>query len=466
MVFDQKTPAAVPQATRTQSLNEWLKNSATVKFVAISFLALLLLIPQSMTISLIDERQSLREKAVEEISGKWGSSQTIGAVVLSVPYYETVSHEGVKKTTLLGYAHFLPEKLDIHCTMVPEKRYRGIYVAVLYNSRIHITGSYSGFDVEKLNIPSATIQFDKAILSLGITDLIGLKENVSVNINGVEHQCNPGIETSDIFSSGVSTPLSVDPKASYNFSCDIDLNGSQSLSFLPFGKETGVTVKAPWGDPSFEGSFLPDKREVTPNDFSATWKVLHLNRNYPQQGLGSFITSRRTSVPEEGRDVREKNNESVFGVRLMLPVDEYQKTTRTAKYGVMFICLTFLTLFFVEIFSKKLIHPIQYLIIGFAVLLFYVLLLSISEQLDFGWAYLIASLAILSLNTYYTYNIIRSGRIASLVTMILGVLYVFFYSLLQLHDYSLLLGSIGLLLVLAIVMHLTRHVDWYNIKRE
>ena len=175
--------------------------------------------------------------------------------------------------------------------------------------------------------------------------------------------------------------------------------------------------------------------------------MLHLNRNFPQQwtGKNSDITT------------------STFGVDLLLPVDEYQKTMRTAKYAIMFIGLTFLTFFMFELLSGNHIHPVQYLLIGFALLIFYTLLLSLSEYITFGWAYFAAAGAIIGLITVYSFLMMSNRLKSAIVSGVLVLLYGYLYVLLQLQDFALLMGSIGLFIVLSSVMYLTRHIDWFEI---
>lgn len=440
--------------------NNWLSGSVTIKFLILGFLILILLIPSSMVDSLIYERQSLRDSAISDISSKWGEEQTIGGPVISVPYFASVKNDKGEYETRTYYAHFLPEMLKINGELFPERKYRGIYVVMLYNSKLHVEGSFSNFNLQALNVAPQHLQFDKAFVSVGLSDMKGIKENILLNWNNEQKQFGPGIPSADIFSSGVSVAVDFNANDSYKFSFDLDLNGSERIRFLPFGKETFVALKSSWGDPSFEGSFLPDKKNITDKSFEASWKVLQLNRNYAQQGVGAFL-------PYQNNDYRNGDDpRGSFGVKLLIPIDEYQKTTRSSKYAIMFICLTFLTLFFTEILSKKLIHPNQYLLIGFGVVLFYVLLLSISEHLKFDVAYLIAAISILALISFYSWSMLRNTKLAAMVSGVVAVLYLFFYSLLQLEQYALLFGSIGLLFILAAVMYLTRNINWYDLRRN
>jgi inner membrane protein len=252
-----------------------------------------------------------------------------------------------------------------------------------------------------------------------------------------------------ISDSGVSVmaPLDLKSAKTYKFSFDLNLNGSQSLNFIPLGKETNINLASKWANPSFDGAFLPDQRQVSKDGFTAQWKILSLNRNYPQ----SFSESDSYSIKD-----------SAFGVKFLVPIDQYQKITRSVKYAIMFIALTFLTFFFVEIFNKKRIHPIQYLLVGFALLVFYTLLLSISEHTNFNFAYILSSIATIILITLYSKAIFKNNFLSLLLGCILIILYGFMYVVLQLQDYALLMGSIGLFIVLAAVMYASRKIDWYS----
>ncbi len=439
-----------------ERINNWARRSITLKLISIGILILILLIPTSMLTSLIYERQNIRDSAIEEVSSKWGNRQTFGGPVLSIPYTSTVRDAKGNSETIIRYAHFLPEQININGILSPEKRYRGIYVVVLYNSKLHVTGKFNYPDINALDIPENNYLYKDAFISLGITDMKGINEAVNLKLNDTTYSFNPGLPTHDIFTSGISFKIDLEKQTEFNFEFDLNLNGSTSINFLPLGKETNVALQSNWNNPSFEGSFLPDKRAINAQGFSANWKVLQLNRNYPQQGTGSFISN-------NGEDNVAGNNQVSFGVKLLLPIDEYQKTMRSVKYCVMFIIITFLTFFFVEVLNKKRIHPIQYLLVGFAVCLFYVLLLSISEHLKFDSAYLIACLSCLALITFYVKYIFKNNKLTVIFSSLLLLLYGFFYSLMQLEDYALLLGSVGLFIILTTIMYLTRKIDWYGI---
>lgn len=432
-----------------ERLNNWIKNSITIKLLSIGFLILILLIPAAMITDLISERQYTREGAIEEVSSKWGNVQTITGPVLSIPYIKYFKNEKDKLVETVGYAHFLPEHLNITGNIVPEIRYRGIYKVILYSADLSAQGNFSLPDFKKFSIAESDIMWQDAFISLGIPDMRGIKENITIKWNDSNYYFNPGIESKDIISSGVSTRiqlLSESLSKQFDFSFTLRLNGSSQLNFIPLGKETGVEINSGWGNPSFNGAFLPDNRNITPDGFTAHWKVLHLNRNYPQQWLGSSYHV----------------EESAFGVELLIPVDEYQKTMRSAKYAIMLIALTFLVFFFVEVLNKQHIHPFQYILVGLALCLFYTLLLSFSEHMNFNLAYVLAALAIIIMIIAYSKTIFKNNRLTGVMGLILVMLFGFIYIVLQLQDYALLIGSIGLFMILATVMYLSRKINWYG----
>ncbi|MCB0559517.1 MAG: cell envelope integrity protein CreD [Lewinellaceae bacterium] len=451
-------------------LNRWARNSVTLKLFVVGILILILLIPVSMVTSLIREREGIRDEAVREVSAKWGGDQTIAGPVISVPYRSTRLNQEGQPIITRGYVHFLPDSVTINGQADPQKRYRGIYLVVLYNTRLEVSGRFEALNAEALSVPEEDLQWEDALFTVGISDMKGIEEAVSVRINDTAYQLGPGTVTNDLLASGASFPIALprEKASAIDFSFRLNLNGSSSLYFTPFGKSTTVTIQSSWPDPSFEGAFLPDSRTVSADGFSASWQVLQLNRNYPQQGEGPYINNspQPASDPYGYKYDAFRASTSAFGVRLLLPIDEYQKTMRSAKYAAFFVLITFLAFFFIEVLNRKRLHPIQYILVGAAIILFYILLLSISEHFNFDTAYLIACVIILALITGYCSYILQNRRLTWMMFGILALLYGFFYSLLQLQDYALLLGSLGLLLILATIMYLTRNIDWYGLRGE
>jgi inner membrane protein len=419
-------------------------NSITVKLVIIGFLTLLLLIPGGMLKNLIEERQDRRDEVITEINSKWGDSQTLTGPIISIPY-KKYHKEDDEVFSTLHHAHFLPEELNINGKLIPETRYRGIYKVVVYNTLLNFAGNFKKPDFESWNINEKNIIWEDAMLYLGIPDMRGINKSIKIELNDKKYNVNPGIPVKDLISTGVHTPIKISEDTSWNFHFELDLNGSESLNFIPAGKTTTVKLKSGWTNPSFDGSFLPDDRNIDEDGFTADWKVLHLNRNFPQKWL-----DKEYSV--DGSD---------FGTKLLIPVDHYQKSYRSVKYAIMFIALTFITFFFSEILNKKKIHPIQYLLTGLSISIFYTLLISLSEHIGFNYSYLISSVAIIVLIASYYHSVVRKRKATLIITILLIVLYVFLFTIIQLQEYSLLMGSIGLFIVMAAIMYLSRNIDWY-----
>ncbi|MGA1871430.1 MAG: cell envelope integrity protein CreD [bacterium] len=434
-----------------EKINNWIKESITLKMFTIGILIGILLIPSYMIQSLIKERRYRRDSAVLEISSKWGNAQIVAGPIMTVPYKSHYKDHNEVVVTSVQYAHFLPDLLEIKGTINPEIRYRGIYEVVLYNTNLIINSSFSFPDFREWNISEENILWQDAFISVGISDMRGVKDNFAIKWDEDIHIPEPGIATNNVFSSGISTKIPLVNKnpdqTSFKCAINMNLNGSHQLSFLPLGKKTTVHLNSAWENPSFMGCFLPEEREINTQGFNAQWKILHLNRNYPQQWLNRSY----------------KVDNSAFGVRLILPVDEYQKIMRTSKYAILFIILTFLSFFIIEILKKLRLHPIQYLLIGAGMILFYSLLLSLSEHTIFGFAYFAASASVILLISTYTKSILHNNMLAGVIGGLLTSLYSFLYIILQLQDYSLLMGSVGLFIVLAMFMYLTRNINWYSV---
>ena len=426
-----------------------IKRSVTLKIVSIGILILLLLIPAAMIQNLIRERQSRRDSVVKEISQKWGYSQIITGPFITIPFKTFFKDSDNKTQFNLNYLHILPETLDITGEMKPEIRYRSLFEAVLYNIKLKFSGNFKLPLASQLNIDSNNILWDKAYLSLGITDLRGIQDKIVIFFNKSAYDANPGLKTTDLAAAGVSTLIKpLLPNEANSFSFDLNLNGSEQVSLIPVGESNTVKINSSWPSPSFNGAFLPATREVRKDGFSAIWKILHLNRNYPQFWEGA----------------QYKVTQSAFGVKLILMADIYQKSMRLAKYSIMFLLFTFATFFFSEIIKKQRIHPIQYILIGMAILIFYTLVLSLSEHMHFNYAYIISAASVTLIISGYAKAIISNSRFALTIFGILTILYCYLFIILQLEDYALIIGSIGLLIILTIVMYITRKINWYEIE--
>lgn len=429
-------------------LSEKLKTSVGLKIVIIGGLILALLIPALMVQGVINEREQRRTAVLQDITNKWGNNQQIIGPILSLPVeYKRTDPDG-KVTGYRKIIYLLPDSLQIEGELIPEIRYRSIYHILLYTSDLNISGSFNLANLNDLDLNGGTVKYNEALLEFGISDMKGVNDRIELKWNKDRYTANSGIQNCTSIEKGfhIKSPLTKE-KLQNNFLFNLNLNGSDEISFTPVGKETNVSLKSNWEHPSFMGEFLPRVRNMQENKFTAEWKILNLNRNFPQYSYGNPIQFDHTS----------------FGVQLYYPVDQYQKTTRTVKYAIMFIALTFLAFFLIEIIYKRLLHPIQYLLVGSGLILFYILLLSFSEHMSFPLAYLISSFSLIFLISFYARAILRDRRFMMAISIVLIILYGFLYINLQLQDYALLLGSVGLFVILALVMYLTRNIDWFTV---
>lgn len=428
-----------------------LINSVIVKVLIVGALILILLIPGEMIKSLITDREKRRDEAIMEVRSKWGNTQTIIGPIIGIPFYQYTKTDN-KTHRYKNFIYILPEFLDARGKISPQIRNRGIFDVILYDSQITFKGRFKLPEFSIWHIQKDEILWDEISLLIGISDMRGINNEIEVTWNNKEYQALPGIPDQEIMHSGVNTYIPLDLinwPDTHHFSFDLSLNGSEGLYFVPLGKSTKVNIFSNWLTPSFDGALLPDTREVTDNGFNAQWTVLHLNRNFPQYWK------------EQTYDLEQ----SKFGVRLLFPVNQYQKTTRSVKYSIIFTSLTFLIFLFVEILNKKRIHPIQYLMVGLGLLIFYVLLLSLSEQAHFNFAFGIAALAITGLITAYSKAVFKSWKQPAIIAGCLVILYGFLFTVLQLQDFALLFGSLGLFITLSVVMYLSRNFDWYALDR-
>ncbi|MBA3828029.1 MAG: cell envelope integrity protein CreD [Taibaiella sp.] len=430
-----------------QSTNFWDKNKALIKGVFIGFLTLVMLIPQVFISGLVSERRERREEVIKEISGKWASAQTIKGPLLMVPYIEKVTTNG--KAAIIRKTIYLPaEELKIDADIQPEKRHRSLFDVTLYNASINMQGKFASVPLALMQVPYGHVLWNEVKLIMGIDDLKGLGDEIKTVWNGTKRSVSQAFADSG-FKNAITIPITIDSAHDGVFSIALHLKGSGLLYFTPSGKTTEVTLHAPWKDPAFGGAYLPSNTPlVNDKGFTAHWKILpfaHTCAAYWEN----------TTAPFYHTD---------FGVTLLQPADGYAKTERAVKYALLFISLTFVVFFFLEILQKKEIHPLQYIPVGFALCIFYTLLLSISEYLGFNIAYVIAAVAIVSLIGLYVMRLFTSTKTGISFASALAALYTYIFILIQLQDYALLFGSIGLFVIIAILMYYSGKINWYHTK--
>jgi inner membrane protein len=420
----------------------------TLKVIIIGIIALALLIPKMMIIGLIQERETTAEAAKHEVMEKWSLSQNIRGPILTIPYIERTADGNDVIREQIRECHFLPETLAIDGEIIPQELYRSIYQSVVYESSLEITGNFKSPDFGSLKINPSDVLWEKAKLSLAISDLRGINATTDLSWNGNTYPFSPGMDNKVLGNNGISLSLPTPGGSGFpaKFQINLKLKGSDAIQFAPLGETTEVSLQSTWNDPGFQGNFLPAEREVGANGFTANWKVLNYNRNFPQQWKGNDFTVANAD----------------FGVKLVTVADHYQKNYRSAKYGILVILFMFLSFFLNEIITKQRIHPFQYILVGFAILIFYLLLLSISEQMGFNYAYLISALSVTGLVLAYSRTFLKTWLNSIMLTSILIFSFGFIFILMQLESYALLAGSIGLFFVLAMTMFFTRKINWYG----
>lgn len=423
-----------------------LSSSQNFKFIIIGVLILILLIPSGMIQEIIRERKKLNDETETEIQKTWGTNQIVSGPVITIPYYRWVTSEGkankVKSTLIL-----LPELLKIKGDLTPKIKHRGIYRVAIYTAKLELTGRFTELDKMTEGIEPEDLLWSEARIQLGLSDLRGIQNKLKIDWDEDQYNFEPGVVGLCPFNSGIHTYIrlkSPGQNRTHTFNIPIEINGSKKLFFKPFGEITRVELSSPWESPKFDGAFLPKTHRVNKDGFKATWRILHFNRNYPQTWMNQIF----------------KTGESAFGVNFLIPVDRYQKTMRSVKYAILFLSLTFTLLFFIEMLNGKRLAIIQYFMTGLSLLLFFILLLSLSEHIGFVTAYLVATVAIVVQISLFIHMLIKSLRITLITAGTLTCLYGMLFVLLQLKDYALLIGSIGLFVILGLVMLISGKINW------
>jgi len=436
-----------------------------IKLIGVGVLILLLLIPLGMIRSVLSDRLSRRNEAVADITSSWGREQNIVGPVLMIPYqyhFKTTKELPDKKgkmerreveETALAWAYFLPESLNVTGDVQTQMLHRGIYDAAVFRAQMTVAGKFAPPDFAYFKIDIRDVQWRDALLAIAVTDLRGTREGLVLDWGGIKRPMLPGSQVPG-YTTGATAILALDKPivTPVDFSIPLDVNGSGGIFFAPFGVENETNLKSNWPDPGFRGAFLPADRSVRADGFDAKWKVSYYGRDYPQHW---------TSQTGNERFTTKAVSESLFGAEFLSILDAYRYVERSIKYGVLFLVLVFTTFFLFEVTARQKIHPFQYLMVGAALCLFYLLLLSISEFRGFGLAYLIAAAASTILITWYCRYFLGGGVRTLMIGPGLAGVYTFIYITLRQQDYALLMGAIALFILLAVVMYVTRKIDWY-----
>ncbi len=428
---------------------QWFLKLTLIGVITGVLIAAMLLITR-----LVDERETRQHETAAEIRDAWSGVQQVAGPVLSVPIRGD-SSQGPAHDEML---YLLPESLNVDTRVMPHLRHRGLFETVVYSASVTLRGHFQMPELSRLGRRLDDLQWSDAEFSFGLTELRGLRENPRLSFAEQEVELRPATGPRSLFSqtiAGRDLDLgSLGEGGTAAFELTLSINGSGSLILLPVGRETHMTQTSGWRDPSFQGAFLPTSHEIGDDGFVAEWTIPQFARNYPQAWIASGPV---------GDELKRIVAAAAFGTGFLPPVDFYQRVSRCTKYAILFITLTFAILFLFELLTGLRIHPLQYMMVGFAICLFYLLLLAVAEHLGFAAAYLAAATATITLISGYSATVLRTARRATFLAAALGALYGVLYVLVQMQTYSLLVGSVGLFLALALAMYLTRNVDWYGL---
>lgn len=433
--------------------------STTAKMMMVGLLTMFLLIPLAFVMNLIEERSQRKSEMMDEVSSLWGKDIIFYGPILKVPYtsYDTYnltdSKTGavtIQKKATTNYAYFFPNELtNTSKVRKNESLKRGIFNHVVFTADMNFKGNFSSPNFSKLNITEENIQWDKASVIVKTTNLKSIKSELKIQLNNEKLAFEPqNNDKSDysILATNIFDYKQLVKNEKINFNFAITYNGSNSIKFIPIGKVTTISIDSDWESPSFEGFFAANDatKSISKKGFHADWKILDINRTFLQQYANTLPNL----------------DEYLFGVKLIQTVDEYQQNERASKYGFLVIGLTFLIFFLIQSISKINIHIFQYSMIGLALIMFYTLLISITEHSSFSFAYTIAGTSVVAMITLYSASILQNRKFPMFIGIALSVLYTFIYVIIQMEDYALLVGSIGLFLILGAVMYFSRKIDW------
>ncbi len=416
------------------------------------------LLPLALVRDVIVERQHRQESVINDIGRIWGRRQEVLGPILMVPYRQAYTTGLGEVRHRTRSAFFLPDRYDIGTDVASEIRRRGIFEAVVYSAEILVSGAFVLPPAAQWTSEGDEILWDQASIIVAANDLRSIDGVVTVDWNGETLALEPGSPAlSSLIGGRMSTRvpnLAAEAGQAIPFETRLTLNGSESLNFAPLGRESHVSVRSDWPDPSFAGAFLPDAHSVTESGFEADWTISYYGRGFPQfwtaddeQGAGALI--------------RTAN----FGVRFVQPVSAYLQSERSAKHGVLFIIFTFAVYFLFETVAGLRIHIFQYGLVGMSLCLFYLLLISLAEHLGFVMAYGIGAAAVVAQIVLYTAKVLGSARRSAAIGALLAALYGGLFVLMGMEDFALLFGSVALFVALGAVMYVTRNIDWYQVKR-
>jgi len=418
----------------------------TVKLLLIAGLTLLMLIPQLSMLNLTWERKGYKQESISKIATQWGNQQFLSGPILAIPYYE----QKPDKTLERHEAYFLPETLSAHSNVDVSELEKSIYKIPVFTSENTLNVEFSPPSFDGWAILPENILWAEAKLILGVSDPKGIMDSPSIKMEGVNALFEPAQHADLLTNSAMDIQINEDKvRSGFKAEIFIKLNGTQSLHISPVGQTTSYTMSSNWPHPNFQGDnqgFTPIEREVTPEGFTASWSASKFN----------------SALSYRWRDVSFNGRANGMGVKFHQMADHYTKSERSIKYMILIIGLIFLSFLLSELLHKMRIHPFQYILVGAAIVVFYILLLALSEYLGYNMAYLISGIATTTLITLYCSTVFKKRSMIFVECGLLIALFTFLFVIINAMQYSLIIGAIGVFFILALTMYFTRKINWYS----
>jgi len=437
------------------------------KSLVIGGLILLLLVPIANVESLVSERVGMRQEAADRVAASWGGAQTTAGVLLAIPVETTrvvieqtaAGRETQRTEVQRNVLYVLPDTLNVVAEVKPYYRSVGLYETPVYEARVSIAGHFASSDFAHLLQPKEgrDVRWSEARLLVLNSESRALRGVDDLSVAGASPQV-----AADAYAGSAGISAAVPAQALREeplipFRVKLTLAGSSQLTFLPLARTASIALNSTWPDPKYMGAPAPLDSQISDKGFNARWSVLEINRNFGQSWYDNRV---RDDLPAEAAFAM-----SGVGATFYEPVDVYQRNYRAVHYAALLIMITFLAFFLWENLSGSTIHAMQYLMVGLALALFYLLLLALSEHLSFDLAYGISAGALVALITVYLTGVLGRMRLALGAGAGLATLYALLYWILRSEDYSLLMGALLLFGLLAILMITTRRIDWSNMAR-
>ncbi len=438
---------------RTYSLAQ---HGQFIRIIAIGFLILITQIPVAWIESLVEERRHTRDRVVADITQKWGTHQEIVGPHIVLPYVipGKSNAQGWIEKDRTGHITIMPSQFSVDAEIDSEIRHRSIYGIPIYRAKVRAQGRFDLLAIQaEYDDGQRQLLWDRAVLNVGISDPKGIKNKASLHWKQRPLPLVPGVGKNALCQGGFHAQLDgLAPADALPFTLTFELGGYDSFRVVPLGRDSTIRIQSDWSDPSFQGNWLPTQRQVDETGFTAEWQIPFLGRNFPEH----WDSARPVGPP--------KLSQSAVGVDLIYPLDAYGKTQRSTKYSLLFIGLTFVGFWLFELLGRLRIHIMQYLLVGAAVTLFYLLLLSLSEHIGFFFAYMAAASMTLGAVTAYSKKLVKKRGRVLMVGVGLAALYAYLLTLLEEQDYALLSGALALFGILSAIMYLTRNIDWSDLR--